>query len=110
MGQGDWDGRRWGGRPGGRAARFAGSGCIAPPSVLPWAVTLDQYVGGAEVLEDRCEVVAAGVAPVVVGHDCFDHTDPAGSEVADCTGEERGAGRGLFVVEDLGVRGAAVVI
>jgi hypothetical protein len=50
----------------------------------------------------------AAVGGAVVGQDAFDG-DAVASVVGDCSAQERGGSRGLFVAEDLGVCEAAVV-
>jgi hypothetical protein len=49
-------------------------------------------VTSAELVEQGGELLAVGVAPVVVGHDGFDAADPNRGEVLDGSGEEPGAG------------------
>src|ERR1041385_637536 len=66
--------------------------------------SVDRPGGGERLLE-----VAAEVGPGVVGHDPADD-DAVGSEPGGGPGPEGGAGRAPFVVEDLEVGQAAVVV
>ena len=77
---------------------------VASVSVVvlePWGKRGGSFgVGGVDV----------AVAPRVVGHQAFDPSDAVGSEVVGGSREEGAAGVGAFVIEDLAVREAAVVI
>jgi hypothetical protein len=78
-------------------------------AVLPGAVRSDEFVFDVVSGEQGGEGVGAGVAPVIVGHDRGDG-DAVEREAVEGAGEERGAGGGGFVGEDLGVRSPAVVV
>ena len=79
-------------------------------AVLPGTVRFDRDVFGSELFEHVPEVVAAGVAPVVVGHHFFDPIDAVYREVASGSEEKAGAGNAGLVGVDLRVGQAGVVI
>lgn len=84
---------------------FGGEGAVESfdLSVLPRAVRTNELLNSAQRCADILQVGGVAVRKRVVGQDPLDAADAFAGEVRGCALQEGGAGRALFIGQDLAV-------